>query len=163
VTHPHREPVGADVETREEIARVGDGDARVAVLAMGRARDATARQHREDAHPVADAEDGHAEVDDRGVGERRALGVDARGAAGEHDPLGRHCPHAFQWDVVRVNLAIDLLLANTTRDQLRVLAAEIENENHAAPLTSAPCRPARAGAPGSRRGGGHHGSFYSSR
>ncbi len=80
---------------------------------------------------VADAEHGDAEVEERGIELGRTLGVDAGGSAGKHkrdrvlrrDLLGGRG--------MRDHLGVHIGLAHTAGDQLRVLGAEIDDENRA--------------------------------
>src|SRR5262249_23261039 len=120
---------------REEIAVVVDGDAGATVLAVGGAGNGAAGKEVQDPHAVADAEHRHAEIDDRAIGERRALGVHARRTPGEDDALGRELANPRQRKVERMDLAVDALLADAAGDELRVLAAEIEDQDHAPPLS----------------------------
>jgi len=80
-------------------------------------------------HSVADAEHGNAEIEDGGVALRGAVGVNARGAAGEDDALGCQFADACGRDVVPHDLAVDVLLADAAGDELGVLGAEVENEH----------------------------------
>ena len=140
VAHPDRRAVDLAGDAGEEVALVVDRDLGGAVLAVRGARDLAAGQEVQDVHPVADAEDRDADVEDGLVGERRALGVDARRAAREDDALGGELPDGVERDVEGVDLAVDVLLADAPRDQLRVLAAEVENEDHrGAPAAAASC------------------------
>ena len=59
-----------------------------AVFAPGAVLDFAAEVMRHELHPVADAEDRHAERKDRRVGLRRVLSVDARRPAAEDDAVG---------------------------------------------------------------------------
>ncbi len=60
---------------------------------------------------------------------RRAFFVNARRTAGENDPLRRQLFDFLRRDIVPNDLGIDLALAHPPGDDLRVLRAEIENEN----------------------------------
>ena len=64
-----------------------------------------------------------------GIALRRALGVDARRAAGKDQPFGRKLADARGRDVVPHDLAVHVLLANAAGDELGVLRAEIEHEH----------------------------------
>ena len=78
---------------------------------------------------VADAEDRDAHVKDACGRHRRAFGKDGGGAARKDHRLGGE---GLQEGVVHLvegmDLAIDVQLAQATRDQLRHLAAEVDDE-----------------------------------
>ena len=85
---------------------------------------------RDHVQPVADSQHRapHAQHFRRDV--RRVGLVEARGAAGKDDSARAHRADLFDREIVRVNLAIDLGLAHAASDELRVLAAEIQNQDH---------------------------------
>ena len=80
-------------------------------------------------HAVADAEHRDAELEDLRIALRRAVGVHARRAAGEDQPLRRELAHPLGRDVVPHDLAVHVLLADPAGDQLDVLRAEVEHEH----------------------------------
>ncbi len=95
--------------------------------ASGLDRAAQLRGHR--LHAVADAEHRHAL---RPHGGRRARRIALRHAvrpAREHDALRRERAHEVVADVERMDLAVDVRLAQAARDELRVLRAEIEDQD----------------------------------
>jgi hypothetical protein len=60
------------------------------------------------------------------------VGVERAGrAAGENDRLRLELFDLRERDRARMDLAVDVLLANATGDELRVLSTEIENQNEA--------------------------------
>ena len=101
----------------------------LAELGDVRAVDPAAELERQQLRAVTDAERRHAELEDRRVEPRRAVGVDRRGAAGE-DQRGRVAPpDLLDGDAVRDELGVDARLAHAARDQLRVLAAEVDHQH----------------------------------
>ena len=104
---------------------------RIAELAHFAAFDDATQLRRHRLHPVADAEYRHPERPDRGRRARRvALGHAVRPAR-EHDAAWCECANELVAHVVRVNLAVDVRLAQAPRDELRVLRAEIEDQDPA--------------------------------
>jgi hypothetical protein len=90
-------------------------------------RAAQLRGHR--LHPVADAEHGHALRPNPGRRARRVALGHAIGTARENDAPGRELADEGIVDVVGMDLAVDVRLAQAARDELRVLRAEIEDED----------------------------------
>ncbi len=80
-------------------------------------------------HPVADAERGDAELEDLRVGMGRALRVDGGGSAGEHERDRVERAQLLGREAVRHELRVDARLAHAARDQLAVLAAEVQHEH----------------------------------
>ena len=60
---------------------------------------------------------------------RRPGRVDRGRPAGEHQRRGRALADRLELEVVRQQLGVDAALADPARDQLRVLAAEVEHED----------------------------------
>src|SRR5262249_32495770 len=80
-------------------------------------------------HPIADAENGNAEIENRRIALRRVGGIDA-GRAAREDQAGRlHLRHARGRQVVTHELAEDILFAPPPGDQLAVLRAEVEDQD----------------------------------
>jgi hypothetical protein len=101
----------------------------VAELARVPALDLAAELLRHGLHAVTDAEHRHTEIEHRG---RRAVGrlfVGGHVAARQHDPLRSQRSQQAFVDVGRVDLAIDIRLADAARDQLRHLRPEIEDDD----------------------------------
>jgi hypothetical protein len=99
---------------------------------------------------IADAQHRHAQLEDLGRGARAArLGDAGRAARQDHRP-GRQRPQTIAIERVEgMDLGIDVELAQAARDQLRHLAAEIDDEaelmaGHGAGLgrRRRPCKPA---------------------
>ena len=138
MAHPDAQHAVAGVGVRvldagEEPGVPVGADLRVAELPVGAGLDLAALLHRHREHPVADAEDGHAQVPHR---PRRPQIFDLVGAgvaAGEdhalHGVLTGIGPDPLVADVVRVDFAVDVRLAHAAGDQLGDLRAEIENED----------------------------------
>ncbi len=149
VRHPHRL---ANRLTREE-HRVGvDGGRGATELgALGALHRAAERLgHRLEA--VTDAEHRHAGVEERGIDRRRTVGVDAGRTAREDHRRGLTREELGHGHLVRHDLAVDLRLAHAAGDQLRVLSAEVDDEDERVAhrsivhgTLSAPGRPAPSG------------------
>jgi hypothetical protein len=124
VRHPHRLLLRQVVE-EAALLRL---QLRLAELA-GAPLDAAAELLRHQVHPVADAERRHAELEQPRVDARGALGVHRRGAAGQ-DQRGRvSAAELVGGRAVRDELGVDARLSHPAGDQLRVLAAEVEDEH----------------------------------
>ena len=118
-------------EAAEEGAVGIDADIRPPELRAVGALDPAAEVPGHELHPVTDAEHGHAELEDPRIGQRRALGVDRGGPAREDErkrpPGGDRRRRGRVVDELRVDAA----LPDAPRDQLRVLAAEVDDEDGA--------------------------------
>ena len=88
-----------------------------------------AEKVRHELHAVADAEDRQAHGEDRLIRVRRFLRVNGRRPAAEDDSLWLMRGDFFRGGVVRKDDRIDVTLANPPRDDLRILTAEIENDD----------------------------------
>ena len=91
--------------------------------------DGAAEVLRHQLHPVADAERRHAELVDARIDPGSSRGVHRGGAAAEDERQRVPRPHLLRRHAVTDELGVDAALTNTPRDQLRVLAAEVEDEN----------------------------------
>jgi hypothetical protein len=135
VRHPHGELVagGHGPEHARVITGLAHAHGGAAVFALVGGADHAAEQVRRELRAVADAEDGNAQVVELRVDRRCAFVVDARRASRKHDARGLHraklCELRVVGERVRMDLAVDGLLADPARDQLRVLRSEIEDEN----------------------------------
>ena len=65
-------------------------------------------------------------------GQRRAFVVNARRSAREYDAARRKSAGRVGREIERMYLAVDSRFSDPTRDELSVLAAEIQDEDHAA-------------------------------
>ena len=70
-----------------------------------------------------------AEIENAGIADRRIVVVDAGRAAGKDDAGGVHGLEPFKVEGVGMDLAVDLLLADATGDQLGGLRAEIKDDD----------------------------------
>ncbi len=101
----------------------------LAELGGAGARDFAAELQREQLGAVADAERRDPELEEGLVDPWSALGVDRGRAAGE-DQRGRiPRPHLLDAERVRHEFRVDAGVAHAPGDQLRVLAAEVEDEH----------------------------------
>ena len=116
-------------EIVEERPRAVQLDVRLPVLGDVVRLDGAAELAGHELHAVADAERRDAEAEDRRVGERRALGVDRGGAAGQDQRRRIARAKLVGAEPVRDELGVDARLAHPSRDQLAVLAAEVEDEH----------------------------------
>jgi len=80
-------------------------------------------------HPVTDAEDGNAKMEDAPVHFGRLRGVHAGRAAAENDSLGPEGEDFPHGDGVGNDLGIDVGFADPPGDDLGVLGAEIEDQD----------------------------------
>ena len=92
-------------------------------------------------HSVADSQHGNAQFEKLCGRVGRLLAVDAGGPSGQDDCPRRKLFDLFDADVEGNNLRVDLAFADPAGDDLRVLGAEVENE--------------QAAVDGWGRGGGH--------
>ncbi len=80
-------------------------------------------------HAVADAQYRHAEFE-HGVSDTgRVVEIDRLRSAGQHDARRREVANLRVIHVPGINLGVHAALAHAARNQLRVLAAEIENQD----------------------------------
>jgi hypothetical protein len=131
VGHPHVERLALG-EAMEDAFGPLDDDSSVAVLALLRGLDLAAELVGDELQAVADAEHRDAEVENALVDAGRALAVHARGAAREDDGARVHGGELLEGEGARVDLAVDALLPDAPRDELRVLGAEVEDEDELA-------------------------------
>ncbi len=125
VAHPH------DVFGRQvaEEHRLPGGDLGLAVLGDVVRLDLAAEMLRHQLHAVADAERRHAELEHSGVDVRCAVGVHRCRPAGEDQRRRIASRHLAGREPVRDELRVDARLSDATRDELAVLAAEVEHEH----------------------------------
>ncbi len=109
-----------------------DIQVRGAVLAGLRANHLPAERVREPLHSITDSENGDAELQNFCVADRRVGVIDRTWAAGEHEADRFERADFFERSGARKNRGENLLLADAARDQLRVLAAEIEYDDSVA-------------------------------
>src|SRR5712692_3916575 len=132
VTVPDAQRVG---KLREELGFVSgtiDIQHRAAVFTARRRLHFPAQVVGEPLHIVADSQHRDAERKNGRVAFRSLRIVDRAGPAGKHDARGFELVDFVERGGARENGREDLLLANAPGDELRVLAAEIENDYAAA-------------------------------
>ncbi len=128
VTHPDGGVTGHTVEEAAAGgAAGGDIDLSAAELAMTAATDGGPEHLTGQLHAVADAQDGDTEIKDGGVDLRRALVIDAGGAAGEDDAAGVQLGDLGGGHAGRDEHGKDAALADTPGDELGGLAAEVHD------------------------------------
>ena len=108
---------------------VEDREAGSPVLGRRRLPDIAPQQLADELHPVADSKNGHAQVKDPGVAAGRGLTRHARRTTGQNDPSWVHRPKLLDRCGRRLEQAECPRLPDAPRDQLGILAAEIENNN----------------------------------
>ena len=129
MAHPYRSLL-ADLEHALEQRRlVDDLQFGAAELARVPAFDLAAQRRHHGLLAVADAEHRHAGIEHRLRRSRRARLMHAGRAAGQDDGARRACGKRRFRLVVRHDLRIDARLAHAPRDQLRHLAAEIDDQH----------------------------------
>ena len=87
--------------------------------------DFAVEQMRDQLHAVADPQNRDAELEERPFGMRRTVVVDALRPARQDDADRRPAADLVDGQRERMNFAVDPLLAQAARDQLRELTAEI--------------------------------------
>ena len=126
VAHPHDLVVGG---AAEQAGVTGHGGLGVPVLAGAGTTDCAAEGVGHGLEAVADTQDGHASLKNRGIDGGRTLLVHGRRATGQDDGrglLGEHVRHAHG---VGDDLGVDVGLTHAARDQLGVLRAEVNDED----------------------------------
>ena len=132
VAHPHD---GLGAEAGEELARVlPHPDLGVAELSLARALDRPAQGPAHPLHPVADAEDGDAHLEQALGDIGRVVGVDAGRAAREDDAGEVHLLGRRERLGRGEDLAPGPRLAQAARDELGVLGAEVDDQEAARPV-----------------------------
>ena len=126
VRHPARLLGG---QPGQQLARLADRELRAPELADLGALDAPAERQRDELHAVTDAQHRDAELEQLRVEPRRAVGVHRRRAAAEDQALRPAPRDLLGADVVGQQLAEDAALAHAPGDQLRVLAAVVEDDD----------------------------------
>ncbi|MEY2794486.1 MAG: hypothetical protein RIR10_202, partial [Planctomycetota bacterium] len=126
VAHPHG---CVRIHACEEIAMLAHIDLCAAELAVIRAFDLATEDVAHQLHAVANAEDWKSKRKDCGIAGRRALLKDARRTTGEDDALRCDAADLFRGDPRTHQQTKDTAFAHATGDQLRRLAAEVEDED----------------------------------
>ena len=112
------------------LARLIERDFRLAVLTRRRRLDLAAEQMGHELRAVADAEHWDAELEDLGAAGHGVFRVDAVRATRQDDALRRHLADLFQRKRLRMDFTVDMVLAHAARDELIVLATEVQHEDH---------------------------------
>ena len=129
VAHPHLRALALGPQPVEQQAVVENVDKRAAELLVLAQRDAAAQFVAHRLHAVTNAEHRNTEAEDD-VGGARGGALSDRGRPARQDDRARsEIADRPLGDSKRVDLAIDTALAHAARDQLRHLAAEIENQD----------------------------------
>ena len=127
------QPVAVGIDAVLDVAQQRRMAARthfgVAEFVHGAGLDATAELRGHGLHAVADAEHRDAELEHGRRRSRRAGLRDRLGATRQDDAARTEGSHRVVTRVPRVDFAIDAELAHAARDQLRVLRAEIEDQD----------------------------------
>ena len=126
VAHPAD---GGGLNILEHLAAVVHKDLGLAVLTLRGAADMTAQQVHHQLAAVADSQHRDAPVEDLGVNGGRIFQIDAVGAAGEDDALGVLRLDDRQVSFIGIDFTVDIVLADTARDQLIVLAAKVQHDD----------------------------------
>jgi hypothetical protein len=128
VAHPHH-VLRTARQVRQQRVVALDLEQSPPVLAVVGRLHHTAQPVGEQLQAVTDAQHRLAQVE-QGRVEARRVGIEhAGGSAREHDARRVPGAHGVQVEVAGLDLAVDVLLANAARDQLRVLGAVVENED----------------------------------
>src|ERR1035437_2503005 len=117
-----------------------DLDFGVTVLAMIGFLHAAAEMLGHELHAVANAQDGKTQIPDSGIRTRRVRGVNARRSPGKDQSGSVLALNLFERRAKRKDFTIDLGLAHPAGDELRVLAAKVENNDHDAKPIRYPLR-----------------------
>ena len=94
-----------------------------------RAVDTSAELEGQQLGAVTDTEGRDAELEQGGIEPRSTVGVDGRRAAGEDQRPRVAAPQLLDGQSMRDQLRVHARLTNATRDQLRVLPAEVDHEH----------------------------------
>ena len=100
------------------------------VFALSRAHAARPHMLRDHVQAVTDSEHRTAKIEHLVGDIRRILLVETGRSAGKNYPARIHRADFFGREVERMDFAIHVGFAHAARNQLRVLAAEIENQDH---------------------------------
>ena len=154
VAHPHgHETVGLRLHAAQQSLAAQDPELRLAVLATLGRDDVAAHEEAHRLHAVADAEQRQAGLEQTLVGQRGLVLVHARRPAREHDAGVAARQHAIHRIGARQDLGIHAQLADAPGDELRVLAAEIEDRDLAGRGSPGHHRDATWASPASGRAG----------
>ena len=127
MAHPHRRTV---VDIGEQIRRVIHFEGRLAVfgLTRGSLNNSTELLHHQ-LHPVANPQHGNAQIPDAGIAQGRMFGIHGTGATAEDDSLRSYASQLLRRSAVAEHHRKHLGLAHAPSNQLRILGAEIKNDD----------------------------------
>ena len=126
VAHPHRL---FPVEVEEQVLGIEDAEWFAAVFPGRGGGHSAAQEMVHELDAVADAQNRHPQVEEFRVDGGGVRLVDAPGAAGKNDALGREFLDFRQRHHKGVDFAIDLELPHPPGDELGVLGAEIQDQD----------------------------------
>ena len=126
VAHPAD---GGRLHVRKHLAAVVYKDFRLAVLTLRSAADMAAQQMHHELAAVADSQHRHAPGEDLGVDGGRILQIHAVGSARKDDALGILGLDGGKVGLIGIDFTVDIVLADTARDQLIVLAAKVQHDH----------------------------------
>ncbi len=134
VAHPYVQPFAAVssmlvADVAEQLRVAVHAHPRVTELAFVAGLDRAAQLRRHGLLAVADAEDGNLHVEDFLRRARRLVQRHRFRTTGKNDAARGEFPDFLDRRVIGIQLAIHPGLAHAARDQLRVLRAEIENQD----------------------------------
>src|SRR5689334_6589410 len=134
VTHPHVEQsmsfgVAAVLNVAEERRVAASAHLGIAELAHDTHLHLAAQLFGHRLHAIADAQYGYTELEHGLRRMRRAARIGRRMPAGQNHAFRSEAANETVAHIPGMDLAIDFALTHTARDQLRVLRAEIENQN----------------------------------
>ena len=125
--HPHRQIRGQAVKQRILVdRRSGPPHDRTRACPPTHL---AAQMMRDELQPVADAENGHAQIEHLRIGGRRVRVVHRAGAARQHDADRLVRLNFFKGGGAGQHSGKDVLFADAARDQLRVLRAKVQNDD----------------------------------
>ena len=127
VRHPHRQRALQALEQRRVVAQ--QLDLRVAVLALVGGAHLAAQLVHHELQAVADAQHRQSKMQHALVGRRRIGVIDRRRPAGQHDARGMVALDFLERSGAGQDDGEDVLFADAARDELRVLRAEVEDDD----------------------------------
>ena len=122
VAHEHKPRAGKPGKQGAIPVQPGFGGT---VFASAAGADLAAAHVADQLHPVADAQDGDAQIQDASMAGGSPGTVDAVRPAGKNNPRRSHGPDLLRGDAAGADLGIDPRLPDTPGDQFLVLPAKI--------------------------------------
>ena len=126
MAHQHRRHAGAFAAKQAAFVQLG---LQRAVFTALTAANLPAAQMAHQLHAIADAQHGHAHLQQRGVARRRAQRINAVRSAGENDAHGGHRTQLLGCGAIGNNLRINAAFAHAACNQFLVLPAKIDDDN----------------------------------